>query len=412
MRQQVVQHSFFFTLLIVTTLAFFGLLLDFIQPLFWAAVLATLFYRMREWYVRRLRGRESLGALATLLTVVVLLIIPTLLISTAVVNEATDLYNRVSSGDIDVEGLIDQVEGLIPVAGGQLERFGLSLDGVKDNVQSLAVTASQYVGTQALSIGQSLGRFTIMLFLMLYLMFFFLRDGERLIQGLIRVLPLGDENERRLLRKFAEVSRATLKGTVVVGVVQGSIGGLLFWVLGLNAPIFWGVVMTLLSFLPAIGSALVWGPAAIILIATGSVVKGVILIAVGTLVIGMVDNVLRPVLVGRDTQMPDYLILLATLGGITVFGISGFVVGPIIAAFFLAIWDMFVTTYGDEDARRVGLIAAAASTPADETTAEVDEAEPAPRNLPQETPAPPRRPAVVPDPFLDPDDTLKPPEAS
>ncbi|GAB5520140.1 MAG: AI-2E family transporter [Rhodothermales bacterium] len=403
MRQHVVQHSFFFTLLVVTTLAFFGLLLDFIQPLFWAAVLASLFYKMREWYVQRFKGREALGALATLVTIIILLIIPTLLIGTAVVNEATDLYTRISSGEIDVAGLIDEVEALLPVAGTQLERFGLSLDGVKDNLQSLAVTASQYAGTQALNIGQSVGRFTVMLFLMLYLLFFFLRDGERLIQGLIRVLPLGDENERRLLRKFAEVSRATLKGTVVVGMVQGGIGGLLFWILGLNAPIFWGVIMILLSFLPAIGSALVWGPAAIILIATGSVVKGIILIAAGTLIIGLVDNLLRPLLVGRDTQMPDYLILLATLGGLAVFGLSGFVVGPIIAAFFLAIWDMFVTTYGDDDAQRMGTV-----TPTPGPSANPDDP------LEPDPPAPPspRRPAVVPDPFLDPEDDIQPPQTA
>jgi predicted PurR-regulated permease PerM len=131
--------------------------------------------------------------------------------------------------------------------------------------------------------------------------------------------------------------------------VQGSLGGLLFWILGIDSPIFWGVIMTILSLLPAIGSALIWGPAAIILIATGSIVKGIILIAAGTLIIGLVDNVLRPILVGRDTKMPDFLILITTLGGLTLFGISGFVIGPIIAALFLAVWEMFIEEYGEAD---------------------------------------------------------------
>jgi predicted PurR-regulated permease PerM len=162
-------------------------------------------------------------------------------------------------------------------------------------------------------------------------------------------LPLGHEREHRLFEKFADVSRATVKGTLVVGVVQGTLGGLFFWILGLNAAVFWGVIMTLLSLLPAVGSALIWGPAAIILLATGQIVKGIILLAAGSLIIGLVDNLLRPMLVGRDTQIPDYLILLATLGGLTVFGLSGFVIGPIIAALFLAVWDMFAQEYGHED---------------------------------------------------------------
>jgi predicted PurR-regulated permease PerM len=196
---------------------------------------------------------------------------------------------------------------------------------------------------------------------MLYLLFFFLRDGHRLIAAIMYALPLGSEREHHLLEKFADVSRATIKGTLVVGLVQGTLGGLLFWILGLKAAVFWGVIMTLLSLLPAVGSALIWGPAAIILFATGQIVKGIILLAAGILVIGLVDNFLRPTLVGRDTQIPDYLILLATLGGLTVFGLSGFVIGPIIAALFLAVWDMFAQEYGREDASQP--LRAAASHP-------------------------------------------------
>src|SRR5690606_15058837 len=150
----------------------------------------------------------------------------------------------------------------------------------------------------------------------LYLLFFFLRDGDRLIDSFVKVLPLGDERERRLFSKFAEVSRATIKGTLVVGVIQGALGGFIFWVLGISAPIFWAVLMTVLSLLPAIGAAIVWFPAAVILIVTGSYIKGLILLAFGTGVISLVDNFLRPVLVGRDTRMPDYLVLLSTLGGL------------------------------------------------------------------------------------------------
>ncbi len=172
-----------------------------------------------------------------------------------------------------------------------------------------------------------------------------LKDGEKLISILIRMLPIGDDAERHLLSKFAEVSRATIKGTLVVGIIQGALGGILFALLGIESAIFWGVVMIVLSILPAIGSALVWGPAAIIFLANEQWIKALILFIVGAAFIGVIDNVLRPILVGRDTKMPDYLILLSTLGGLGLFGLSGIVFGPIIAAFFLAIWTMFEYEY-------------------------------------------------------------------
>jgi predicted PurR-regulated permease PerM len=202
------------------------------------------------------------------------------------------------------------------------------------------VQISQFVASRALSIGQNTLRIAVYFFLMLYLLFFFLRDGRRIVDAAVRVLPLGDERERHLFHRFAQVSRATIKGTLVVGIVQGTIGGFMFSLVGIGSPVLWGVVMALLSILPAVGTALVWLPAAIMLIANGQLVAGIALIAVGALVMGLVDNILRPILVGRDTRMPDYLILLATLGGLVAFGLAGVVIGPIIAAFFLSVWEM------------------------------------------------------------------------
>jgi predicted PurR-regulated permease PerM len=184
---------------------------------------------------------------------------------------------------------------------------------------------------------------------MLYLLYFFLKDGEQIIETFVRVLPIGDERERLLFSKFAEVSRATIKGTFVVGIIQGTMGGLAFWLLGIDAAVLWGVIMVILSILPAVGSGFVWGPAALILILTGSWIKGIILLIIGILIIGLVDNFLRPILVGRDTKMPDYLILLSTLGGLTLFGISGFIIGPIIASLFLTIWHIFMQDYSSLD---------------------------------------------------------------
>jgi predicted PurR-regulated permease PerM len=179
---------------------------------------------------------------------------------------------------------------------------------------------------------------------MLYLLFFLLRDSDSLLRQLRAAIPLRPDRLVALAEKFTVVIRATVKGNIVVAIVQGALGGLIFWLLGIHGPVMWAVVMAVLSLLPAVGAALVWLPVAVYLLATGSVWQGLGLIAFGVLVIGLVDNVLRPLLVGKDTRMPDYVVLISTLGGIAIFGVNGFVIGPVIAAMFIAVWGIFASS--------------------------------------------------------------------
>jgi predicted PurR-regulated permease PerM len=237
--------------------------------------------------------------------------------------------------------LVRRVQGLLPQAGHWAAGFGVNLDALPEKLSAAALKGSQFIASLALNAGQNVATFIVMFFLMLYLLFFILRDGDTIMNHVYRAAPLPDELERRLFLKFAEVSRATIKGTLIVGIVQGFLGGLIFAVLGIQGAVFWGVVMAMLSLLPAVGSGLVWGPAALILIFGGDWGKGLTLILYGVLVIGLVDNLLRPLLVGRDTKMPDYLILFSTLGGLGLVGITGFVLGPIVAALFIAAWQMY-----------------------------------------------------------------------
>lgn len=353
------QNVTFVALVALTTIAFVALLLDFLMPVFWAAVLATIFQPLYRRCVRAVRGRRSIAAVLTILTILVLVVAPLVLLGLAMSREAIALHQQVATGAIDLKAPVRFLQRMAPVATDFLARFGVELDRIGQQLSSAAVTVSQYVASRALAIGQDVLRVTALFFLMVYLLFFFLRDGPELVDALVRALPLGDARERRLFAKFAEVARATMKGTLVVGVVQGALGGVLFWLLDIPAPVFWGAVMVVFAVLPAVGTGLVWGPAAIILLALGQIVKGIVLLVAGVLVIGMVDNLLRPILIGRDTKMPDYLVLLATLGGFVVFGVSGFVIGPIIAAFFLAVWDMFAQEYSDRP------IVAEETTPAD-----------------------------------------------
>jgi predicted PurR-regulated permease PerM len=183
-----------------------------------------------------------------------------------------------------------------------------------------------------------------------------LRDGDGLARRIRTAVPLHADQQRELFNMFTTVIRATVKGNVVMAIVQGALGGLIFWFLGVHASVLWAVVMAFLSLLPAVGSALVWVPVAIYFLVTGATWQGIVLIAYGVLVIGMVDNVLRPILVGKDTKMPDYVVLISTLGGMAIFGLNGFVIGPVIAAMFMAVWEIFATSRirNDNPARPAG----------------------------------------------------------
>jgi predicted PurR-regulated permease PerM len=349
MNENHVERAFFVALLLAITLAFLWLIRGFLQPIFWAIALGIVVYPLHARLVPRVRNRESLAAALSMLAVVVVVVLPLIGVAAAVTSEGRALYQRLDAGDVGLQGLYARAQESMPQIATLLERFGIDASRLEGQLSSAALTASRFVASRALSIGQDTLRVTVFFFLMLYLLFFFLRDGPRLLEGLVRALPLGDERERHLLERFAAVSRATIKGTLVVGIVQGTIGGITFALLGIGAPVLWGVVMALLSILPAVGPALVWLPASILLIASGQVLAGIALILVGVFAIGLVDNLLRPILVGRDTRMPDYLILLSTLGGLAGFGLAGIIIGPIIAAFFVSVWQMAQQEFGADE---------------------------------------------------------------
>ncbi len=340
MNDNTLQRSFFLTLLLVVTIAFVWLIRVFLQPIFWAVALAIVLYPLQRLLLHKFHGRASLASLATVLCLVIVVIMPLIGLTAAVTTEGAALYKRLDTQGIGFDELYRQAEQRVPRLVGALKEIGVDPDRVESQLSSAAVAASRFIASRALSIGQDTVQATVLFFMMLYLLFFFLRDGTGILDGVVNALPLGDHRERLLFNRFAQVSRATIKGTFVVGIVQGTLGGIAFAVLGLAAPVLWGTVMALVSIVPAVGPALVWLPAAIYLFATGQPIAGGVLIAIGIFVIGLVDNLLRPVLVGRDTRMPDYLILLSTLGGLAAFGLAGIVIGPIIAAFFLSVWQM------------------------------------------------------------------------
>ncbi|MEO0731918.1 MAG: AI-2E family transporter [Bacteroidota bacterium] len=347
---QRVRRNLFFILVAFTTVAFLGMIRPFLVTVLWAVVLTMIFYGLYRWVGQRVgEERTGVAAMITVLLVFLFVIIPFVFLSIALVDQGVGFYESVRTGELDPTVVVNLVEEQVPMVTETLEKYGVSTKDLGERLSSFAVEVSQFIANRAFAVGGNLVNVFVQFTLMLYLLFFFFKDGRRIMRAIIDTIPMGNVRERALFMRFAQVSKATLKGTLVVAIVQGSIGGVLFALVGIPGALLWGVAMTLLALLPVGGSAIVWLPAAVILFAQGFVGRAIIVLIVGALIIGLVDNLLRPLLVGRDTEMPDYLVLISTLGGITWFGLSGFVIGPTIAALFITVWEMMGKDYGGKN---------------------------------------------------------------
>ncbi len=332
-------------LLVAVSAALVWILLPFYGPILWGMIMALLFAPLYRRLLPRLRHRRTLAALLTLLVVLVMVVLPLGLLAASLAREATGVYQQLQAGELNAtryfRGLFDALPGWVTA---WLDRFGLfDFNTLQQRLTEALARGSQLIATQALGLGQLTFEFIVALFITLYLAFFLIRDGDALARTLRHAAPLAPAHRRELVGKFTVVIRATVKGNLLVAALQGLLGGLAFWFLGVRGALLWAVVMAFLSLLPAVGAALVWVPVALYFLFTGALWQGVALVAWGVLVIGLVDNLLRPVLVGKDTQLPDYVVLMSTLGGMAVFGINGFVLGPAIAAMFIAVWHIYGT---------------------------------------------------------------------
>ncbi len=349
MKVRTLENRAFLILVAIVTLGFLWLVRPFMLPVFWAAVLATLFHSTYKGFLRLMPGWRNVSALLTVFVAILVVIVPLVLLGIAVANEVVALYQRLALGDVDFQAPVVWLERQIPLVADRLQQYGFDAGRLRESVTDIVGTASQFVAGQALVLGQNAITFGAMFFIMLYVLFFFVRDGERLVSVMIDALPLGDVREKLLFDRFVVVSRATVKGTLVVAAVQGAAGGLLLWSVGIQGAVLWAVLMAVLALLPVVGTILVWGPAAIYLLSVGQVGSGLFVLAGGFFVVSLIDNFLRPRLVSRDTAMPDYVVLIATLGGLVKFGLSGFVAGPMLAAFFLVVWEIFAVEFSSLD---------------------------------------------------------------
>lgn len=337
-----IEDGGFLLLVLLVTLGFAWLLLPFFGAILWGVVAAIVFAPLNRRLVGSFGGRRSLAAAATLLIILALVIIPAILLGISLVQEAAVIYAKVQGGQIDFLPVLAGLRDALPRwAQTMLDSSGLTdLEGARRTLGSSVASWLQSVASQALVFGQGALRFLAALGIMLYLSFFLLRDGDSIGRQVKSAMPLRPAMRDALMEHFVVVVRATMKGTVVVAVLQGIVGGVIFWLLGVQGALLWGLLMGFFSLVPAVGTGIVWVPVAIYLLATGQVWQGLVLTGAGIFVIGLIDNLLRPVLVGKDTRMPDFVVLIATLAGLELFGLNGFIVGPTIAALFIAVWKI------------------------------------------------------------------------
>jgi len=338
----------FVLLLVAAVTAFFlAVAWPFLKPLLLGALLAGLFHPLYRWITRLLGGRHSLGAAVTLVVLLVLGLGPISAFLGIVVQQALTVSDQAIpwlSQHLSAASTYNVHEWLVRRFP-SLAEYMPSQEQLLQNVAAAAKTAGAFLVTFAASMTALTATFLLNLFVMLYAMFFFFRDGHTILERIFYYLPLNDEDETRMLARFTSITRATVKGTLVIGAIQGALAGVAFWVAGIDGAALWGTVMTILSIIPGIGAPLVWVPVVIVLFLNGQYLTATLLLVWCAAVVGTIDNFLRPVLVGRDAKMPDLLILIGTLGGLFLFGPIGFIVGPIICGLFLTVWDIYGATF-------------------------------------------------------------------
>lgn len=340
-----------FVLLLVVSISalFFAVAWPFLKALLLGAILAGLLNPLFRALVRLLRGRRSIASALTLLIFVLIIIGPVSAFLGIVVKQAVDISQHAIPWVQENFGSATTFDAHDWI----VERFPIIEDFVPSQAEILkgAGAAAQAAGSYLVQSASSLTAGTVGLlldfFVMLYAMFFFLRDGRRILERIFYYMPLSHEDEVAMLQRFVSVTRATIKGTLFIGLIQGGLAGIAFAVAGIQGAAFWGTIMVILSIVPGIGAALVWVPAVIYLYLTGEPITATVLAIWCAAVVGTVDNVLRPSLVGKDAGMPDLLILVGTLGGLFLFGPIGFIIGPVVCGLFLTAWDIYGTAFRD-----------------------------------------------------------------
>ena len=340
MRDEKVNNLVVVLLVILISAIFLSMIRAFLMAIFLAGIFAALTRPLYHGLVKIMQGRRQLASILTLLLIIIVVLLPLGILTGVVTGQAIKVSQSAMPwvrAQIDQPGALSEFLTTIPY----YDKIAPHSELILRKAGELVGRISEFLINNLSSATMGAVNFLFMLFVWLYTMYFFLMDGEKLLEKILYYLPLQDHDEQQMLQRFTSVTRATLKGTAVIGILQGTFAGLAFWVVGIPSATFWGVIMVVLSIIPSVGTAVVWLPAVIILGVGGAIGKAVGLFVFCALVVGSLDNLLRPILVGKDTQMHELMIFFGTMGGIFMFGMLGVIIGPIIAALFVTIWEIY-----------------------------------------------------------------------
>ena len=341
-RTDELQHASFLLILAVVSLLMAVIMWPFAQPLLWAALAAIMFQPLYRYTLRQMNGRRNPAAGLSLLTIFIVVLVPAAWITSMVIEQAFVLMETLQQQPINLAVVYDRVYGMLPqFAQNAVDRSEwANVTMVQTRLQELLAQSAGVIASQAVLIGSGALSFFLSLGVGLYVMFFLLRDGERIGRRIMNAVPVERSIAERLAERFLGIVRATIKGTGVVALVQGALGWISLLIAGVPSALLFGVLMAIFALVPVIGAGAVWLPAGLWLLIVGDTWQGIFVLLFGLIVISSADNVLRPILVGRDTGIPDWIILVTTLGGISLVGFSGIVLGPLVAGLFLASWSI------------------------------------------------------------------------
>lgn len=347
MNEKKLSRYFFIAVLLGTTVLFFRMVRFFLVPILLAAVFSTLFYPLYEAFLRVFRGRKTLASFFCCFILLLGLIVPLYVVADLVAREAIEFYGTVQQqiGELFQKGSAGPLARLqsLPL----FRDLRLDQIDLRSMLQKTAASAGSFLATVINKTSRGTIQVVVLLFTTLFTMFYFFRDGKDLLRRLRSLIPLDSEYKNAIVARFSSVARATVKGTLLIALVQGTLSGITLWIFGVGSPFLWGVVAMLLAIIPLVGAWLVLYPAAIIQMATGHLWQGIGILIVTIVVIVNVDNLMRPRLVGQETGMHDLMVFFSTLGGIGMFGPMGFIIGPMIAALFLSLLDIYSAEFHD-----------------------------------------------------------------
>lgn len=346
MNREKIERILFYTLLVVITLLFVYLLRFFFYPIFWAAIISSVFKPVHNFLDKKLpSGNISAGIAITLILLVIIL--PASIIGSLLFSESVELYNALSKGS---SGLETSFQNIANTLGNNPLLSNLKMNEYFwiEKYAEIAKGVTNYISSSLANATQNTLAVIVKVAVMIYTLFFFLRDGDKISDMAMRFYPLGGGRAKILFNRFIAAAKTTLKTTLIIGGIQGSLGGLIFFVVGIRGSLIWTVLMIFAAIIPLVGCSIIWAPMGIFLLASGHIWEGLVVWAFGLFVITTVDTVLRPLMIGKDVEIHPLLIFLSTLGGIAVFGFSGFVIGPIVVSLLMTIWDMYDQFYREE----------------------------------------------------------------